>query len=341
MRSSIKASAYLVTILLSLTFLIGTSESFQKCEHERKNHEAYKALHEKGSLFVKTVVRLKLHAACTRLTASENDGAIAALSGVAVAIFTFTLWATTNKLWIAARAQADDMKESLRIAQESANSSSKQADISRLTLERTIRPVVEMIGFDYSWSAPEGQLTHWHFVPLLGNAGPVGTVNGITNSNWTFTRKPLDADFDYPEIIRKEMDLAHPQRSPIGANKSISGVRAVVPIDSVIEAYARRGHILVWGWIEYDDGLPSTLRHRTEFAVEVVVKVDPRAPAFAPGVPPPGARFSVRNLPGHNGADQECHRQPGDPLPSYIAHDGPRQDLPPDHPENRVVAGAT
>lgn len=121
MRRNIKASASFAAMSLFLLVLIGASESFQKCEHERKNHEPYKALHEERSLFVKTITRLELHAACARLTASENDGAIAALSGVAVAIFTFTLWVTTNRLWIAARAQAEDMKDSLRIAQESAD----------------------------------------------------------------------------------------------------------------------------------------------------------------------------------------------------------------------------
>ena len=258
------------------------------------------------------------------------------ITALTVALVTFTA-----VLAIVSVTQINFLIRADNTARIVADASSKQANISRLTLERTIRPVVEVTGFDYSWSAPEGQLTHWHFIPLLGNAGPVGTVNGITNSNWTFTRKPVDADFDYPEIIRKEMDLGHPQRSPIGANKRISGVRAVVPIGSVIEAYARRGHILVWGWIEYDDGLPSTLRHRTEFAVEVMVKVDPRMPVHGPGVPPLNDRFSVRNLPKHNGADQECYRQPGDPRPSWTAHAGPRQDLPPDHPENGLVAGAT
>lgn len=343
-----KATILAIAAVLIIGWVVRGSEAFQGCVKESKHYSSYDTSDKEFGIVDRAFARVRLSIACTGIVADKNNGAITALAGVAVALFTFTLWLVTWDMVKIASRQREDILRSIVAAERSAEASLKQADIaaqtaviSRLTLEYTVRPVVEVTGFDYSWSAPGGQLTHWHFIPLLSNAGPVGTVNGITNSNWTFTINPLDADFDYPEITRKESDLGHPQRSPIGANKGITGVRAVVPIESVVEAYARRGHIFFWGWIEYDDGLPGTLRHRTEFAVEVVVKIDPRAPVFAPGAPPPAARFSIRNLPVHNGTDQECYRQPGHPRPSWLAHAGPRQDLPPDHPENGLVAGAT
>ena len=96
---------------MGVCVLIGTADSFQNCEHTRKSHDAYKALHEEGAFLVKPIVRLKLHAA-----ASINDGAITALSGVAVAFFTFTLWWVT---WGMVR--RGDLARSIAAAEKSAD----------------------------------------------------------------------------------------------------------------------------------------------------------------------------------------------------------------------------
>ena len=82
--------------LMILFWLVATSESFQDCEHTRKNTQPYKALHEEVGFSVKLISKIKMHVACTRKTAAENDGAITALSGIAVAAFTLLLWITTN-----------------------------------------------------------------------------------------------------------------------------------------------------------------------------------------------------------------------------------------------------
>jgi len=133
---------WIVTLIacaaLGLATLIGTSPSFEKCEHERKNHQSYSALHEESPLLVKAIVRLKLHASCARQTASENDGAIAGLSGIAVAMFTLALWISTRALWVetkrlaeGAEAQSTDLKRSIEIAQAHANAASAALGLGR------------------------------------------------------------------------------------------------------------------------------------------------------------------------------------------------------------------
>ena len=60
--------------------------------------------------------------------AEDNEGAITALSTLAIAIFTVVLAAATIGLWRAADQQKADMRESLRIASESAKAALVQAN---------------------------------------------------------------------------------------------------------------------------------------------------------------------------------------------------------------------
>jgi hypothetical protein len=60
--------------------------------------------------------------------AEDNEGAITALSTLAIAIFTVVLAAATIGLWRAADQQKADMRESLRIASESAKAALIQAN---------------------------------------------------------------------------------------------------------------------------------------------------------------------------------------------------------------------
>jgi len=92
---------------------------------------------------VSGLVQLTLHAACIRQTASENDGAIAALSGIAVAIFTFTLWQVTGKLWRSAESQLAAFQESLVHAEATSTAAMQQADMARKTLSASLRPWIK------------------------------------------------------------------------------------------------------------------------------------------------------------------------------------------------------
>jgi hypothetical protein len=60
--------------------------------------------------------------ACGFVSAGENEGAITALSGMAVAVFTFTLWRATHRLWHSSENQLTEFRRSLeqseRIAEE-------------------------------------------------------------------------------------------------------------------------------------------------------------------------------------------------------------------------------
>jgi hypothetical protein len=103
--------------LFVLILLVGTSEPFKDCIHERKNQQPYSALHERGPIFRATIMklrtRLSLNVAGAGNFADTNQGAITALATGLLAIFTFTLWRSTSRLWKASIEQTTIAKRAL------------------------------------------------------------------------------------------------------------------------------------------------------------------------------------------------------------------------------------
>jgi hypothetical protein len=107
----------IVALIIWTCWVLATSEEFQRCINERQKYEAYQALHEKSFFFIKALVSINLRAACAVHLADVYQGAITALSGIAVAAFTGTLWVATVGLMNAAKRQSEET----RIAFISAN----------------------------------------------------------------------------------------------------------------------------------------------------------------------------------------------------------------------------
>jgi hypothetical protein len=101
-------------------WLFGTSFEFSDCIRKRKEYEAYQALHEKPFFIVKAFARIHLNSVCAVHVVDVYQGAITALSGVAVAIFTFTLWKTTDRLVQISNQQRDDLKASIDVSKRAA-----------------------------------------------------------------------------------------------------------------------------------------------------------------------------------------------------------------------------
>lgn len=62
------------------------------------------------------------------------------LSTIAIAGFTFTLWRATDGLFVMARKQAEDMRQSLSIAKDSADAATESTKLSRADFASTHRP---------------------------------------------------------------------------------------------------------------------------------------------------------------------------------------------------------
>lgn len=90
---------------IGATSVVGSSATFQDCEHTQKNKSTYRAIHEQASWDTKTAARVRLHLACAAHTIDENEGLLNLLATIFIAGFTGTLWLSTRNLWKASERQ--------------------------------------------------------------------------------------------------------------------------------------------------------------------------------------------------------------------------------------------
>ncbi len=127
-----RLAAFWLTAFLAVIGLFAYSERFQKCIHERKYHKTYNRLHNSGSLVVHSIVRFRLNVAC----AADDSDVFVVLSGLAVAIFTFTLWRSTHKLWTSAEKQFTAFEVAHTHEVVVAEQNKRLADRQQLTAEK-------------------------------------------------------------------------------------------------------------------------------------------------------------------------------------------------------------
>jgi hypothetical protein len=102
-------------------------------------------------------------------------------------------------------------------------------------------------------------------------------------------------DFDFPDFSGD-----HTIGMLIGPHSTVNALPLEIGAGDLEEVIARRGHLYVWGWAEYNDVFADTPRHRTEFCNEVVISRDP-ARVIA-------VNFAVYKK--YNGADEDCVKVP-------------------------------
>jgi hypothetical protein len=123
-----RAWAVWVIGILLLVVAVFSSGSYNKCVHERKNDAEYGAIHgAQRSLPIRKLARVRLVGACVVHFADENEHAITALAGVALALFTLYLWLATKGLRRYAGIQARDMQQLLTAANANASAAGSQA----------------------------------------------------------------------------------------------------------------------------------------------------------------------------------------------------------------------
>jgi len=149
-----------------VVFLIGPSASFQECIRQRENTQPYHTPYEEGGIFVKPISQLRLNVACAFVASNENTGAITALAGVVVAIFTGTLWWVTWGMVNIAGKQRTEMMRSI-IASEHAALAAKQA--AELTL-RLNEPQIILESLELHGLRPD---PHGSLLPYEGRPVPV------------------------------------------------------------------------------------------------------------------------------------------------------------------------
>jgi hypothetical protein len=121
LRRRWKVAALWLIAIGAIYYLFGPSQAFQDCISQHQSAKPYQTPQEEGGFFVKAPPLARLNIACGFVSANENNGAIAALAAVVVAIFTCTLWRATSRLWVSAENQLTEFRASLVQAQANAN----------------------------------------------------------------------------------------------------------------------------------------------------------------------------------------------------------------------------
>jgi hypothetical protein len=176
--------------------------------------------------------------------------------------------------------------------------------LSRHALTSTERAFVfpKAVQFAASLNVATEQIHHWGVSIQWENSGKTPTRYLRHYFNLEVRPDLLPDDFDFPDLpIPGTQRPAISIPTLIGPNSSIASDSIDVSIEQMNEIKDGIAHCYIWGWSEYDDVLPDTRRHRTEFCYKIKVGGDPRDPHRS------SIGWNMHHA--HNGADDECVRR--------------------------------
>jgi hypothetical protein len=212
---------------------------------------------------------------------ASHDNIIAA-GTIAIAAFTYVLFRSTDKLWIAGESQR-------KLAED--------------TAQRQIRAYVHVKAFRYETRYLPNLRTQIgtvqpEVIVTWENTGASPTVNARSNINWmTFTQtEPMPSDYDFPDDKDRK-----PFTAVIGPKQTQELILTAIPPRTLQLVATRKLKLYVWGWIDYNDVFEDTPRRRTEFCSVVQLHGDPETT---------NCIMTLRTYPRHNGADQSCEKKP-------------------------------
>lgn len=134
-----------------------------------------------------------LHAqsACTLRLVDRHNGFFAALGGLAVAAFTFTLWRSTEKLWLAGENARRDTRRAIAANIVAARAATRSARAAENALLAEIRPIIAIV--DLSWNSPTDEVPFPHISFGIRNSGHKTAILGsISISTGTFVAGKTD-----------------------------------------------------------------------------------------------------------------------------------------------------
>ena len=184
----------------------------------------------------------------------DYNGAITALSGVAVAGFTGTLW------WVTRR--------SVRATEVAAKAARDSVDHARRSFIAENRAYVSPDFFQIRHVMFKDRVVAWRFAPRWKNTGSTPAVNIQHHTNFIIAGGGIPQNYDYPDTnIATRRGYGH----PIGGGFHTDGYTEVFTADRLhAEQINRRDKIFSFGWIEYDDVFGSERRYRSEYCVQII-----------------------------------------------------------------------
>jgi hypothetical protein len=265
---------FALLVLLTVTSAVVAAERRSQQPHNQSNQQQAapdKRGTEQAPLIVQTrppdksqeeIQRDKEKAKLDRETA-EFTGDLAfytkLLFGATVALALITVALAGIGFW-----QAQDNKAAIKAAQTSANAAMLQINIMKATHAAhvsIIQPKSSVL------TGEQRNLLGMRFWVTLVNNGHSETQN--MRSTISGRCLPLNEPFvyDFPGALENP-----PHSMVIGAQSEINTGEIDIPGEGVMSTANRQAQLFLFGWVEYDDIFPDTMRHRLEYCFEVRIQ---------------------------------------------------------------------
>lgn len=177
----------------------------------------------------------------------DYDAAITALGTVVIAIFTMTLWWSTNKMWKAGEKQIGVARNSVEVSRDSTNLS-----IATLRARLSLKEINPVRGF-----GDDGNVIGFMFWPVWENTGQLPAMNC---EPWSaiavITNEP-----GRRHVFEKSNAGKGDRIGAIGVKQIFRMPPAKFRVNDCIATAEQKTKLLVWNRIEYDDGISPVRRH--------------------------------------------------------------------------------
>ncbi|MBD8878956.1 hypothetical protein IHE49_00515 [Rhodanobacter sp. 7MK24] len=186
----------------------------------------------------------------------KNEGAIEACGTIFVAIFTFTLWAATQKLGDLALEQGEAMDRSITEATRATQATNSIATVTRENAElmQSIlhRQMRAYVSVDAGQAIYQDERLRFAGVPVITNTGYTPARNVSHHVMAAILDTDLREDFEFEKFgLRNVSDATLSPRQSFTIN---SPVRERFPdgeVEALMSGEARR--LYVWGVVAYED----------------------------------------------------------------------------------------
>ena len=215
----------------------------------------------------------------------------------ALAVYTYCLWKSTDKLWVAGETQ-------IGIATNAANAAMNSADIAREALTKLERAFVFVKEFSRDDVRGPNKYSSVTGIQMLGDLQGYRMCVILENSGRTPANRLIYniATFQFTDGLEDGFnfsDSAESYKAVLGPGATLITKAFFLSLTTITQVEIGNYRYLLYGSIDYDDVFAGTERHRTEFCYELVVnKVGEEThSAFVP-------------YPEFNAVDGDCRRPP-------------------------------
>lgn len=258
-------------------------QHFQACIREATSHQSANNRHKPRFTLGRWIGP---QFGCSLDFIDRHNGIVAALAGIAVAAFTLTLKWSTDRLWKAGREELETTQRAFVFTKEIV-----------VRVQTITRPAG--IGITGQPFPETYELQTIYFAPVWENGGTTPAYRARAGFNLQEMPEEIGDDFTFHDI-----EGTKPVSFFVGPRATAQMLGGFIRKDVVDRIAARKSHLYVWGWVDYDDGFRDTPRHRTEFCFEIGLTGSVGEVNFV----------STAICSRFNGADDQCVRKP-EPYP--------------------------